>query len=570
MADNVTANPGVGGAVFATDDIGGVQYPRHKMIIGADGVNDGDVSAANPLPVTGTVGVSGSIAVTGPLTDTQLRASAVPISAPSLPLPTGAATETTAAAISAKLPTLATTVPHNDEPAIPVRPVGQYIFNVSFSEVGASVISPQFTTPIVGTGVGYSQAAGALAITAGTTTNQEFLTRSVESWEGSMRMRVSTVLSQRNTNNNFLVMLADLIGEGLAVTINSATSITVALAGHTFTSQSVGQFMYVGGIVGAAGIPGRYAIASVVAGVSINLTVSGWPASGSCTATLFGHSFAKVHFTGTTATSALVTTQRRGWAEADTTATINTTASPGTIVHMELTGRECFWHDTLRASGTAPTVTQRAFRYENLPDDNQHLHLFIWSYNNTSAPTATTWTISFCAVEKYANTPVYIQGARAVGAANPIPVQTQGTVPVSLATNTPVLAAGTNLAADVGVQYRANATGAATLTNINCPATPAAQQLKSGAGRLVGLNLFNTSGSTRWLKIFNLASASVTPGTTAALTEIGIPAGGRLEFRQEGGAAFSTGITVMITGGAGLTNNTAVTLADVTGFGLHA
>lgn len=50
--DNVTTNPGVGGAVFATDDIGGVQYPRTKLVIGADGVNGGDVSSANPLPVT--------------------------------------------------------------------------------------------------------------------------------------------------------------------------------------------------------------------------------------------------------------------------------------------------------------------------------------------------------------------------------------------------------------------------------------------------------------------------------------------------------------------------------------
>lgn len=43
-------------------------------------------------PVSGTVGVSGSVAVTGPLTDTQLRATAVTVSAASLPLPAGAAT----------------------------------------------------------------------------------------------------------------------------------------------------------------------------------------------------------------------------------------------------------------------------------------------------------------------------------------------------------------------------------------------------------------------------------------------------------------------------------------------
>lgn len=53
------------------------------------------------LTVDGTVAISGSVAVTGPLTDTQLRASAVPISAASLPLPTGAAT-------AAKQPALGT------------------------------------------------------------------------------------------------------------------------------------------------------------------------------------------------------------------------------------------------------------------------------------------------------------------------------------------------------------------------------------------------------------------------------------------------------------------------------
>lgn len=52
MADNVTA-PGVG-AILAADDISGTYYPRSKIVIGADGVNDGDVSAANPLPVTVT------------------------------------------------------------------------------------------------------------------------------------------------------------------------------------------------------------------------------------------------------------------------------------------------------------------------------------------------------------------------------------------------------------------------------------------------------------------------------------------------------------------------------------
>lgn len=53
MADNLTAlaNTGSGTDVLATDEIAGVHYPRTKIVIGADGVNDGDVSSGNPLPV---------------------------------------------------------------------------------------------------------------------------------------------------------------------------------------------------------------------------------------------------------------------------------------------------------------------------------------------------------------------------------------------------------------------------------------------------------------------------------------------------------------------------------------
>lgn len=54
-------------------------------------------------PVSGSVSISGSVAVTGPLTDAQLRATAVPVSAASLPLPTGAATESTLSSLNSKV-----------------------------------------------------------------------------------------------------------------------------------------------------------------------------------------------------------------------------------------------------------------------------------------------------------------------------------------------------------------------------------------------------------------------------------------------------------------------------------
>ena len=64
MADNTTLNAGAGGDTIAADDIVGVKFPRSKITLGADGVNDGDVSAANPLPISGAVTVSSGTVTT--------------------------------------------------------------------------------------------------------------------------------------------------------------------------------------------------------------------------------------------------------------------------------------------------------------------------------------------------------------------------------------------------------------------------------------------------------------------------------------------------------------------------
>jgi hypothetical protein len=328
-----------------------------------------------------------------------------------------------------------TTVPANSVSAPPVRLVGQDVYNFGFAQSGASVLSSDFIAPIVGTGVGYSQASGSLLITTGTSTNAEFLTRSTVAWRGSLRMRASIVASQRIANQNLAIMLADLVGAGLSYTINSATSVTVTVPGHTFTAQNVGQFINLAGIVGAAGVPGRYAIASVVVGTSITFTVAGWPASGSGTLTLFGWNFVRNLVTGTTATNINWTTQRRGWGDADTVATIASTAAPGTIIQNDLTGRDAFLLDQVRATSTVPNFTTRASRYENLPDDDTELYVWIWNFNGTVAPASTTtWTIGFISVEKFANTPVYLQGVRAQGAVNPLPVTIQGAVDTEFAT----------------------------------------------------------------------------------------------------------------------------------------
>lgn len=51
MADNTTLNPGTGGDVIASDDIGGVKYQRVKVAVGADG-SATDATEATPLPTS--------------------------------------------------------------------------------------------------------------------------------------------------------------------------------------------------------------------------------------------------------------------------------------------------------------------------------------------------------------------------------------------------------------------------------------------------------------------------------------------------------------------------------------
>ena len=507
MADNVGYTPGTGETV-ATDDVSGVQYQRIKL---TDGQPDSAVHA-------------------------RVKA-------------------TNADATDA---------------GIVVRLTPQDTWSVSFTRVSASSLdSPEMVQRRQGAGVTVSQSSGNLVVGAGTTANAEFLARSTVTFNGALIERHQTILSQRIANNNFAVLLADRIAEGASCTINSATSITVTVTAHGFTSANVGQFMNIGAINGANGVPGRYAIASIPSVNTITFTVAGWPASGSCTVDLFGWNYIRWLYSGTTATSAAIDAQRYGWNSGDTTATINSTASPGHMAQTAIDGRNIYFSDTLVASSTTPSVVVRGHRVVNIPDDDIELFVYLWAYNGSTAPASTTtWTVGFIAVEDTVNTPVYLAGVRPQGFAAPIPVVFPAAQTVSF--TQPALVAGAAAIGDIGVQYRASATGAGTLTNVNCPATPVAQQLKGTAGRLIGIILTNTSASDRWLKLFNATSASVTPGTTSALSEVGIKAGQTIRFTFEGGAAFSTAITIMITGGQGLTNNTAVTLGDVTGFAIFA
>lgn len=405
-------------------------------------------------PISGSVSITGTAAVSGPLTNTELRATAVPVSgtfwqatqpvsASALPLPTGAATETTLAAVNGKLPAL-------DSGRLPVvLPAGGggltdielraspvEVINTSpafmragFAEVGSGIVgkaAEDFTLLQTGSGMTVNQSAGNLVITTGTTVNSETVIRSIDTFSGSLLARLKVILSQRIANQIFRFELADLIGEELSYTINSATSITVTFPSvNPFTAANVGQSVRLSQITGAAGIPGRYAIASV-SGLTVTFTVAAWPASGSGTLTLYGWNYIQLEYSGTTATNASFDAQRRGWNSGNTTATINTTASPGHVGQLNFDVFAAGFSDALVASSTGYQWASRASRIENVPDPDTVLYLFIVVQNGSTAPASTTTlTAGFIQIEDQGRQKIRVASSDPVGS-HALPVQVLG------------------------------------------------------------------------------------------------------------------------------------------------
>jgi hypothetical protein len=80
MPDNIDVSPGTGKTIRA-DEVAGALYQVIKPAFGVDGAAT-LVSATDPLPVTvanASLTVTGTVTASGPLTDTQLRATAVPV-----------------------------------------------------------------------------------------------------------------------------------------------------------------------------------------------------------------------------------------------------------------------------------------------------------------------------------------------------------------------------------------------------------------------------------------------------------------------------------------------------------
>jgi hypothetical protein len=93
------------------------------------------------------------------------------------------------------------------------------------------------------------------------------------------------------------------------------------------------------------------------------------------------------------------------------------------------------------------------------------------------------------------------------------------------------------------------------------PATPAATAVKTSAGQIGFIHATNNNATPVYLKIFNVASGSVTLGTTSANLNLEIPGntgGAGFVLPIPCGLSFGTAITIATTAGIGATDDTSL------------
>jgi hypothetical protein len=444
---------------------------------------------------------------------------------------------------------------------------GENLKKYGFSKVIASGIDPDMGTVIVtGAGQTVSQSASNLVLAAGTTINAETIIRLSDSVSSEFTAQINSLLSQRVANNNFFFELVDVIGDGLAITIVNATTVTVTIPNNSFTTQNIGQSMYLGAYVGTGVfVPGRYAI-NAVAGNVVTFTVSGFTAGvGTCSA--FGWNYHQLRYQGVTATNADYDTQRNGWNTGFTAATINTTASPGHIAFLTNEQSGALLTDALAASsGVLVANTQRASRNNNVPFGEVSLRVQIRMMNGTVAPTATTWTINLVELRKRNSKAVSVKEIDICNSRQPLPVVLNNPSAVTVNSGTITTVTGV--------------TTVAAVTNAGTPAVPATQysvnSLNTTNGALIltgtsGLQAFfasNIGATVAYVKLYNKATAP-TVGTDVPLMVIPVPAAvgtvaGFVELTPGfNGYRFPLGLGIAITGLMADSDTTAVAAGQI-------
>lgn len=614
MPDNVDITPGTG-ATIAADEIGVVKFQRMKLTLGADGVNDGDVASANPLPArvqsynypistanSSTAQLTAGATFTGAWETPQDQPSLSILMTSDQPI-TITVQQAIDVAGTFRAPDIVFEAPANAGFARSLTINGNFVrltarnngpsttttfnLNVAFGSLGdadATGVQPVTEPPLVLAGASAQTATvnnilGPVSGTAGTNVSG-YRTASVQ--VVSTGTAGTFIFEQSNDNANWIALPAFNAALTTGVPITAAITATVSQIIYTFPIRA--NFL-------------RLRIASTITGGSIQafsrLSTEPWTSAGidpgaATEATLAG-ALTTTAFqartpalgSATSANSSPVVIASDQSAVAVNQAGVSATGSVAALnaaVTLSLSGMTGFAVD-VRGTFVATILV------EGTVDGTNFITLSVLPIGAglnvaqvASITAAGAWWGNANGLQQVrarvsaftsGSATVVVRAMQAAGMVFNLPAgQTtqpvSGTVTANIGTGS--IAAGTNAIGDVGVQYRANNTGAASNVNVMSPATPASATIKASAGRLLGWYLQNSAAGLRSVKIFNATAPTL--GTTAATFEIDIPAGGVAALELPGGIGFATAMTYSVTSAKGLTDNTATGLAanDVSGF----
>ncbi len=480
----------------------------NKVSIG----NDGTVAISGSVAVTGTfwqatqpVSIASSVAVTGPLTDTQLRASAVPISAASLPLPTGAATETSlaivAGAITASVAQVNTKQINGVAPSMGNGVSGTGVQRVTLASDGTGVVGLNAGTAEIGN----VKNSGTFAVQAAQ--SGSWSVAQSGTWNVGLSTGTNTIGSVKLTDGTTVASVRALANAAINVAICDASGNQITTFGGG--SQYVEDVASVGGetMTLAGAIRQDTPVSTTSAdGDYANLKVDSvgrlWSHIGLIDGTV----------TVDSELPAAVTL-------ADATTNPSTT-SVGSLAHV-FNGTT--W-DRVRSGVTTPSSTF------------------------TGMQNTMPWA-------KYDATPT----ARTTGQGGPLQADVNG----SLQVNNYTLLAGEDQSNGVlAVQNKPSAAATYAPSKGALFGSAATLNIKASPGNVFAFTATNTNAAVRYLQLHNTAS---TPAASAVpVYTFMIPIGGMVvvgnDFFTNAGAYFSTGIAVALSTAAGI--YTAATAAE--------
>lgn len=253
-------------------------------------------------------------------------------------------------------------------------------------------------------------------------------------------------------------------------------------------------------------------------------------------------------FDGTTATQAKYSVQNGGLTPLVSAASTFPTSASNGVFEIEPYADEAWFHGGTLDANTGRANSYR--RHQQIPDPNALYKVRLRWVNGATPPASNTnAVVQYISVQDYAELTAEITAGRGQTTAG----QALGVAVVSM----PTTAVSGTVTANQGTAANP------TTSTINSAATTNATSVKNAAGNLYSITASNVNAATRFLKIYNKASAP-TVGTDVPVLVIPIPTNSvqNIEFGTYG-LRLGTGIALAITGAATDADTTAVAAGDV-------